>query len=209
VIEYPKIETLFNRDATRHKVVIGAFRHPAFAIIDRWLVTEKVDGTNIRVHLSEDNVVTIGGRTDNAQLPAKLVAYLHETFPADRIAAVRKEGEPVALTLFGEGYGAGIQRGGGYCAEQRFILFDVLVADRWWLDEEAVSGIAQRLGIERVPLNVETMTVGDIVAFVMANPPSNVGLKQCQSEGIVARTTIPLFDNVGKRIMFKLKHRDF
>ena len=48
MIKYPKIETLFERDKDTFKVT-DKIRLPEFEMIDNWLITEKIDGTNVRV----------------------------------------------------------------------------------------------------------------------------------------------------------------
>ncbi len=77
-MEYHKIETLFDRDG---KFVVTRLRNPVYGQFKKWHVTEKIDGTNIRVTLTEEGKVVLGGRTDAAQIPADLIQYLYETFP--------------------------------------------------------------------------------------------------------------------------------
>src|SRR5580693_9050954 len=134
--EYHKIETLFERDKATFVVNPAKLKSPVLATIRDWDVTEKIDGTNIRVMLSESGEVTFGGRSNAAQFPADLVQYLIRTFPPDRLkAALWIDGTPTEAILYGEGYGPGIQKGGAlYRADKSFILFDILVAGKWWLD---------------------------------------------------------------------------
>ena len=50
--EYPHIDTIWARDMTnKGRIVEGAFTAPEFAYLaeNRWIGTEKVDGTNVRV----------------------------------------------------------------------------------------------------------------------------------------------------------------
>ena len=47
-MKYPKIETLFNRDEN-FKIVEGNYRLPEFENVTNWTITEKVDGTNVRI----------------------------------------------------------------------------------------------------------------------------------------------------------------
>jgi hypothetical protein len=84
-MEYDKIETLFKRDG--NFVVTEQLRDPVYGAFKKWRVTEKIDGTNIRVTLTEDCKVVLGGRTDAAQIPADLIQYLYETFAADKMRA--------------------------------------------------------------------------------------------------------------------------
>ena len=52
MFKYPKIETLFTRDE-KFKVT-DIIRLPEFENIKKWLVTEKIDGTNIRIIYTPD-----------------------------------------------------------------------------------------------------------------------------------------------------------
>lgn len=217
-MEFPKIETLFDRDE-KFGVIVGKFRNPVYDSFKTWHVTEKVDGTNVRIMLSEEGKVTIGGRTDAAQMSTDLVQYLQETFTEEKMKEVfwlRNEGGervPTKAVLYGEGYGAGIQKGGSYRKDKSFRLFDVLVSDKFWLDWKNVEDVASKLGIKTVPYLGE-WTMEQIISNVKEGVPSNVALEENGdatfiSEGIVARTIEPLFDRRGKRIILKLKTKDF
>ncbi len=204
--EYSKIDTVFTRDDRFN--LTNELRNPVVEQIKTWIVTEKVDGTNIRVNLSSENVVSIKGRTDNSQLPVDLIEYLFGEFTADKLAGLRLDDDAVEITLFGEGYGAGIQKGGDYRKDKAFILFDVLIADKWWLNDEAVSEIALKLGIPRVPI-LGVMSLEDIVNLVREGFGSQCSVVAQRAEGIVARTVTPLYDHRFKRLILKLKTKDF
>ncbi len=205
--EYHKIETLFERDPATFVVCTTALKAPVLHTIREWDVTEKIDGTNIRVMLAETGEVSFGGRTDNAQIPADLIQYLIKTFQQDRLKEVLwRDDEPVSAVLYGEGYGAGIQKGGLYRPDKAFILFDVLIGGKWWLDREAVEDIAGKLGIEAVPY-LGRMTLDQIVALVREPFASKIGT--ATAEGVVARPIETLFDKKGSRVIIKLKTKDF
>ena len=216
-MEYHKIETLFDRDE-KFGVIVGKFRNPVYDSFKTWHITEKVDGTNVRIMLSEEGKVTIGGRTDAAQMSTDLVQYLQETFTEDKMIAAfwqsneSKESIPTKAVLYGEGYGAGIRKGGSYRKDKSFRLFDVLVSDKFWLDWNNVEDVASKLGIKTVPYLGE-WTMEEIIAKVKEGVPSIVSVEDSgqtfTSEGIVARTIEPLFDRRGKRIILKLKTNDF
>ena len=208
-MEYHKIETLFERDKQTFVVDPGTLKASVLGTIREWDVTEKIDGTNIRVKLSAAGEVSFGGRTDAAQIPADLIQYLIKTFQQDALkdALWLDPAAPVDVVLYGEGYGAGIQKGGGlYRRDKAFILFDVLVAGQWWLDRGAISEIAGKLGIETVPY-LGRMTLDQIVDMVRMPFPSKIGTGM--AEGIVARPIETLFDRRMKRIIIKLKTCDF
>lgn len=210
--EYPKIETLYRRDERSFKVIPTEIRLPEFALVSRWLVTEKIDGTNIRVHLKHGEVV-YGGRTDAAQLHASVVDWLRSQLPAEKVrAAFEPHTEAV---LFGEAYGPKIQKGGGlYRGDVAFRLFDVLSVSPerdLWLGWTSVVDIAAKLGIFHVPVLAEDATLEEAVALVRR--PSFVaeldGGTGCEQEGVVCRTEPLLLTRRGDRVMWKLKGNDF
>jgi hypothetical protein len=207
--EYHKIDTLFERDKETFIVDSTVLKAPVLGTIREWDVTEKIDGTNIRVMLSADGEVSFGGRGNNAQIPGDLVQYLVRTFQQDQLKAALwlNPDEPVEAVLYGEGYGPGIQKGGSlYRADKAFILFDVLVAGQWWLDREAVEDIALKLGIAYVPY-LGRMSLDQIIDAVRSPFASKLGT--AVAEGVVARPIETLFDRRMKRIIIKLKTKDF
>lgn len=205
--EYPKIDSVFKRDMSHPKkqLILGSYSNDVFAYLtnNEWIFTEKVDGTNIRVMCVND-AVTFGGRTDNASLPAPLVKRLEERFHTQREKIA--ELFPESACLYGEGYGAKIQKGGGnYRSDQDFVLFDVKVGD-WWLQRDAVESIAYSLGLNVVPI-VGQGTLHQAVEFVKNGFNSVWG--GFLAEGIVARPSVELKMRSGQRIITKLKHCDF
>ena len=205
--EYPKIDTLFERDLKTFVVDPEKLKSPVLGTINLWDVTEKIDGTNIRIMLGEDGVVQFGGRTDAAQLPADLLMRLVNTFQPEMLkAAFWLDGKPVSAVLYGEGYGAGIQKGGPYRPDKSVIFYDCLVGRKWWLDRAAVDDVVAKIGAETVPY-LGRMTLAQIVTLVREPFASKIGT--AMAEGIVARPIEPLFDRKGARIIIKLKTKDF
>jgi len=82
MLKYPKMETLFVRD--ENFKVTNKIRCPEFANIKEWLVTEKIDGTNIRIIYTTEGKVLIRGRTDVAQIPKFLLKELERIFTVDK-----------------------------------------------------------------------------------------------------------------------------
>lgn len=205
--EYHKIQTVFKRDPnTKFKTLLeGDYSMPAFDYLKEnlWVFTEKVDGTNIRVMIN-GNGVSYGGKTDSAQIPAKLVARLREVFDAQ--AEKMREMFPDGACLYGEGYGEKIQQGGGYYSPtQDFVLFDVKVGN-WWLERPNIEDIAGKLGLRVVPI------IGEGTLFEMVEQ-ARAGIKSqwgdFYAEGIVARPKCELSTRNGERIITKIKSRDF
>ena len=206
--EYHKIQSIYKRDMTskRKTLIEGEWTLPEFEYLagNAWTFTEKVDGTNIRV-IFKDGGITFGGRTEDAQIPAQLVGRLNERFLplASKLGEVFADG---AAVLCGEGYGAKIQKGGGnYRADQDFVLFDVRVG-QWWLQRADVHDVAQKLGLEVVPVIGEG-TLHDAVAWAKRGIRSAWG--DFEAEGIVARPKTELMTRSGHRLVAKIKCRDF
>ena len=205
--EYHKIQTLFKRDMQNSGKTLleGQWTLPEFEYLagNAWIFTEKVDGTNIRVML-KDGAITFGGRTDLAQIPALLATRLNERFLP--LAGEMQEVFGCDVCLYGEGYGAKIQKSGGnYRPDQDFVLFDIRVGN-WWMQRADVEDVARKLGLDIVPIIGEG-TLHDAIALAKTGIVSAWG--NFQAEGIVARPKTELNTRGGHRIITKIKCRDF
>ena len=207
--EYHKIDTIYERDINGTKKLIeGKFRDKTVEYLanNEWEFTEKIDGTNIRIYW-DGHKVTFGGRTDRASIPAHLVNKLNEIFLNEETEQLfeQKFGE-MEVILFGEGYGVKIQAGGGnYRPDVGFILFDVLI-DGNYQSRESIEDIAKAFDLEIVPI-VLRGTIQDAVDFIKTQPNSTIG--KAKMEGVVGRPKVELKDRCGKRLIVKIKCRDF
>lgn len=207
--EYHKINTMFKRNMEGDKkIIFDAWAVPEVEYLknNEWEFTEKVDGTNIRIYWDGENV-TFGGRTDSAQIPNGVINRLNDLFYSTPARARLREVFPEGgVVLYGEGYGAKIQKGGGnYKDTQDFVLFDVRVGDIW-LERANVNDVAEKLQLEAVPV-IGTGTLYDAIELVKGNLVSTWG--DFEAEGIVARPTSELLTRRGDRIIAKIKARDF
>ena len=126
--EYTKISNVFQFDEKARTIVGMTDLYQSLNNI-QWIGTEKVDGTNIRVHW-DGHRVTFGGRTDKADIQRELMDYLTDLFCSQEMEYVFEQiFEDKDVTLYGEGYGAKIQSGGDYSPTQKFILFDIEIDD--------------------------------------------------------------------------------
>jgi RNA ligase len=204
--EYAKIETLYERDSQTFKVKAGQLKNRTYSLLKSWHWTEKVDGTNIRC-IWQDGKLTFGGKSDNAQMPADLVTWLYENVTDEKMRACFPEANAV---VYGEGFGAGIQKGGGdYSPTKKIIVFDVLVDGKWWLNYEQVCDVGAKLGLQVVPSFGE-MTLEAATEFVRAGFKSRCAVVDSKNaEGLVGRPLETLFDKKGARLIVKLKTKDF
>lgn len=231
---YHKIQTLFKRDldgsltGQKGKMIFGEWTTPELEYLadNKWEFTEKVDGTNIRIGWGYDagsryKTVKFGGRSDRAIIPEPLMRYLEETFTVTAFDDAFPNADSNEITLFGEGYGPGIQNGGLYRNDQSFVLFDVKVGP-WWLLRKDVDDIADKLSIDSVPV-LGYGSLDDAISWVApkyrraGSGAYRLGLTHPMrstwgdftAEGIVARPTVPMFSRGGARIITKIKEVDF
>ena len=204
---YPKISGPYKRHAEgplRNKLDIGNWARPEFEMLKDlpWEWTEKVDGTNVRV-IWDGYKVRFGGRTDDAQMPVALLDVLTELFPEELLEQQFQNNPAI---LYGEGYGARIQKGGGnYRPDPSFVLFDVKVGN-WWLLRHSVVEVANALSLDVVP----TVLIDNVVA---AMSYVKGGLKSLwgdfDAEGLVGKPPLGIMGRDGDRLLMKLKIKDF
>ena len=205
--KYTKITTLYTRDPTTHyrTLLHNVYSLPEFSYLEDcyWTWTEKLDGTNLRV-IVDEGAIEYRGKSDKAQMFPGMVERLDELFlpKADLVHALFSEGQ---TCLYGEGVGAGINKGSGYCSGKEFVLFDIKCG-HWWLKREDVEDIARKLDIQVVPI-VGTGTLPAMKRKVRDGFLSKWG--NFRAEGIVARPEIELKNRSGGRIITKLKYRDY
>ena len=208
--KYPKIKTVFLRDPeNKYKTLLWEeYALPEFEYLKEnvWVFTEKIDGTNIRVIWDcKTGALRFGGRTENAQMPTFLYSELQAMFPIEKFQTSYPD---VSMTIYGEGYGAKIQKGGGnYIPDGvSFIAFDVRIGDVW-LERVNFEDIAGTLDVDTVPIvGLGTLQVG-VELIKVQGLLSKVG--DFLAEGLVMRPQIELLNRGGSRIITKIKHKDF
>lgn len=250
---YQKINTIFKRDANNVIMPYDEFAVPEL----EWMrdckfdAEEKVDGTNTRIEVTREFItsdignnigikwnVAYKGKTDNAQIPKMLYAYLTTELTEDKVLnalGLTKEMYvtdelmqektwsvlntqfnvyeldetkiPKRYTLYGEGYGAGIQAAGYYRKDNSFIGFDVKVDDMYLLRENR-DEIFNKLGVDIVPF-VGKFTIDEAIEYVKKGFNSNIAQETHLAEGLVLRTPMGLKTRKGERIIFKVKTCDF
>lgn len=203
--------SIYKRSEKTNQFLIGEYSTPEIEYLwkNEWEFTEKVDGTNIRI-MWDGNDILYGGRSDEAQLSVPLIYKLDEMFkpPKSRQTFMDVFGvEEQDTVLYGEGYGAKIQKGGGnYISDGvSFVLFDVKVGD-FYLNRPDVEDVAQNFGIKAVPV-LGRGTLDDAIEMVKKGFNSKWG--EFPAEGIVARPIVEMFTRKGDRIITKIKYKDF
>ena len=202
--EYQKIETLYKFD-NELKGYREEFYNPIVEYLKdcKWVGTEKIDGTNVRV-LWNGHSFEFGGRTDKATLPKELLQILQNTFNYDmEILFEQKFGEKEVL-LFMEGYAGKIQNG-AYKGQESIIGFDIMIDDIY-LDKNVSKRIFEELGIQFVPMT-EFENLQTCIDFVKTHEQSIIQ-PESKMEGLVCFPALRLYDHKGNRIIVKIKGRD-
>jgi hypothetical protein len=185
----------------------GEYSCPEYKVLEDapWEWTEKIDGINSRIYVDPiEGTLELRGKTDNAMIPKALQNWF-DTW-------VEEWGNIVFSTLsspcilYGEGVGPKIQKGKHPFTEYEVILFDILI-DKWWLKIVDVDSISDTIGLRSVPFMgvyslkeaLELMKNKEVTSFFGDKP----------MEGIIGTPKGGLLDRGGRRIITKLKFRDF
>jgi len=210
--KYPKIESVFNRDPDTHKLIWGDYRLPEFEYLSKceWIGTEKIHGTGLRVMWDTENL-EFRGRSDKAQMPTFLQDKLQELFHPEMFV---KSFSHSSVCLYLEGFGARIQKGGGnYIPDGVGVaLFDILIKD-FWLKREDVLSIASSLGMKEAPADFCVVPIAYSGPLLEAAGFAADGFRSkwgdFNAEGLVLRPAVDIKNRLGKRIITKVKEKDF
>ncbi len=211
MIEYPKTDNLYKRNPKKKsELLVGQFTRPEFEYINKWYVSEKVDGTNVSIKFEKGGIYQFYGRTANAQFSIGQENFLedlgHELY--QKVYATMEKFGLDTMTLYGELYGPKIQAGGNYSDTLGFRLFDIQVNEKTWLGVLSVEQNAADWGVDLVP-GFGLMTTDEIFKMVKTGFVSTFSQnREYAAEGIVAVTPVPMYDQRGERIKFKLKTKD-
>ena len=229
VTKQQKISNLFPRTKPDNKFIdtSNGFTRPTFGMVKNWVVTEKIDGMNMRIHANQNDAFLIGGKTERAQIPGDLVENIKTIFnDPDGIEETEDDGRNAYIlhqlseigydgynvTLFGEGYGPGIQGGAYYREDKGFILYDARFSKDDGRSFYAPFSDVQEIGkVLDIPV-VRSFELQDATMIYNWMRETITGYDSefeegdgYECEGIVAYPLVPLYDSFGERIVFKLK----
>jgi len=171
--------------------------------------------------------VTIKGKIDNSQIPSMLKKYMEDNYPKEKVleAIGLKEFIPVnewvdhkwndvidipKYTIYGEGYGAKIQKAGENYIKNgvSFVGFDVKVNDIYLLTNNR-DDIINKLGAPIAPF-IGYFTLDEAIEYVRKGFKSRIAEnKDFIAEGLVLRTELGLKNRRGERLIIKIKYKDF
>jgi hypothetical protein len=117
----------------------------------------------------------------------------------------------IPIIIYGEGYGAGIQRGGIYSKNKDYRVFDVRIGNAYH-DYEFVEKFCIDCQLNIVPLlgEVREITYGECITSLekFKDTLINEGTGG-NPEGIVYKFEPVLLNKYGERLIFKVKKKDF
>jgi len=206
---YHKIQSIYKRDPdNNHKTfLMDEFSRWEFDYLkdNEWVGTEKIHGMNMRI-VWDGTYVQFLGRSDKADIPKELHEHLAEKYTVSLMTEVFGTDHEQPMVLYGEGCGAGIQKGGGgYSENKTFIMFDISIGG-FWLSDENMRGIGEQLGTQVSPI-VFRGSLDEAVHCCKEGFNSTWG--DFEAEGLVLRPALELVTQDGKRIITKVKCKDF
>ena len=209
--EYQKIDTLYKFDNAT-KTYTDEFYSPYVEYLrnNKWLSSEKVDGTNVSVQF-DGHRVEFHGRTERSDLPKEVLAILTEKFAGSEVEFEQLFCGKQAI-LFMECYGGKIQ-GGVYGGKERLIGFDIMVNGQY-LDKRCIGEIFAKFGVDCVEFKeIENLdeAINEVKSWA-ENTQAGIS-KYCEKgttvkEGLVCVPAVRIHDHQGKRIIVKIKVKD-
>ncbi len=199
------LEYVYNPNAT------GFYRSSElFHLSDApWFYKRKLDGENLRVYWDGEQALW-NGKSNNFSCKSTLVEYMNVTFIEEIFE--EKFGRNVEVYLFGEHMGNKVQKNDlllGKDTQHLFVLYDVMV-NGVWLQPENIIEVATYFRIK---------TCYDFMGGVVRRDEYVEELfdliQMCEEgvfagwEGIVAEPVCGVRDRMGKRIIVKIKNRDY
>lgn len=222
--EYESIESVYVRDPQTHALNFTQVRDDAYQAVSPWVVTEKIDGMNIRAIITAEGGVphmVVKDRTDAAQLPEGMEDAVRRTLPLEGVYR-QFQSELDArkyVIVYGEGFGEKIQGNPLRLAGKRFRVFDIAIhsikngrGHTVWLTPDMVQTLSNEIGTKAVPIlgMIDRLPVNEAeLDAITRGGWSQIATEQIRPEGIVCRPLVVLFDNWGKRVGWKLTYREF
>ena len=184
----------------------------------KWIKTEKIDGTNIRIILTKPDEKGnrkrfIGSRKlilNPEDKVAKQFMDCLKDINLNKIAEYFKEVNSTVI-IYGEGYGAGVQSGGIYSPIKNFRVFDIRIGSAYQ-DFEYTQKVCIDNQLNIVPIIGECRIIsyGECIDSLKRfdNTLVNEGVGG-KPEGIVYKHDPVLLNKYGERLIFKIKFKDF
>ena len=168
-----------------------------------WEIRRKIDGENIRIRWDGEQALW-NGKTNAFVCSGSFQDYMNSTFLEEIFE--EKFGRDKEVIIFGEKMGPKTQGNELGLEKDEVIIFDVCI-DGYWLNKWSVRSIADYFNIRTVydfmpPNTQQEWRLPTIIGAV-----AHGQFKEW--EGIVATPKVEIRDQKGKRIIVKIKNRDY
>lgn len=181
-----------------------AYRSPLLAYLAEspWTFSRKVDGENIRIQWDGEQALW-NGKSNAFQCSAEFTEYMNNTFLEEIFE--EKFGRDKVVTLFGEKMGPKTQGNELGLEKDEVILYDVNVNGTWLLSVDVME-IAKYFNLR---------TVYDFMPILLKGGNLRELIERCANgefkdwEGIVAIPQVEMRDQSNKRIIVKIKNKDY
>jgi len=183
-----------------------------------WIITEKIDGTNIRIILTKpddegNREVHIGSRKlilNKSDKGSKVYLDCIEEINLNKIQEYFKDVDSTVI-IYGEGYGAGVQKGGIYSSKKNFRVFDIRIG-KAYQDFSYVKKVCIDNQLNLVPVIDEKEFLTYEECITRLKQTSHTYIKEGtggRPEGFVYKFEPVLLNKYGERLIFKVKYKDF
>ena len=183
--------------------------------VSYWVAHEKIHGTNFSIWITENEIkyakrsgfITEG---DNFYGYKNVMQILAPSFATiqDFIKSKATSKIPIdTITIFGELFGDGIQKGVQYPLGKHFFAFDTMI-DGKYCSHEFHTWLCTASDIPLVPF----IQAGSLLTLLELQPEYLTALNPIAdnyAEGIVIKPVVPLYLLNGSRVIIKLKNAKF
>jgi len=212
--KFTKYSSPFKKDDKFNNTVVLSQILP----VGRWIKTEKIDGTNIRIILTKpdedgNREVLIGSRKLILNPDDKGSKQYMDCIADVNLNKLKEYFKDVNSTviIYGEGYGAGVQTGVMYSPTKNFRVFDIRIGLAYQ-DFEYIEKVCINNQLNLVPVlgEVSCITYDECITSLAKfdNTLINDGTGG-KPEGIVYKFEPVLLNKYGERLIFKVKFKDF
>jgi hypothetical protein len=185
----------------------------------KWIKMEKIDGTNIRIILNKqdenkDREIFIGTRNlilNEEDKNSKYYIDCLKDVNLNKLKEYFKDIKPT-IVIYGEGYGKGINKGGGYTQDKNYRIFDIKIGSAYQ-DFEYVKKVCVDNQLNIVPvISYDCVEVNYEECVLSLNKFENTLINEGEGklpEGIIYKFEPVILNKYGERLIFKVKRKDF
>ncbi len=212
--KYEKFNSPFKKDDN----FINTMELSQILPVGIWIKTEKIDGTNIRIILTKpdeegNREIHIASRKFILNQEDKSSKIYFDCIKEVNLHKIKEYFKEVnsTVTIYGEGYGAGVQKGGIYSKQKNFRVFDIRIGLAYQ-DFKYVEKVCIDNQLNLIPIlgQVEEITYKECLTSL--NKFKDTLLKGGDGgkpEGIVYKFNPVLLNKYKERLIFKVKFKDY